>query len=316
MQSQSAARIVIALLGISILLTGSTGAQEADAVPAATPAAAAQDPDTVQEASSTGDVQDVTAVEETDPTVELYVAKCASCHTVGQGVRVGPDLADAHVRRERGWLQEMIQNPSDLLARDADARRLLVEYDNVRMPDLDMTSDQTNQLIDLIIRCSAEPCVLVGQFVPVTEAVEADFLRGEALFVGDERTANGSGACISCHDVNGLSTYVPGGTLAADLTNVFARLGDEGIDAALKNPAFPLMNKIFADHPLETDEAFALRAFLYDANRSETSTARDASLLLFGILGTAVVLMVLNAFWRRRLLGVRRELTRPQESSR
>lgn len=292
---------ITAFLSISTLFAGAAAAQEAAAV---------------QEPSPPAELQEAAAVEETDPTVELFVTKCASCHTVGQGVRVGPDLADAHVRRERSWLQEMIENPSDLLGRDADARRLLVEYNNVRMPDLDIPSEQADMLIDLIIRCSAEPCVLVGQFVPVTEAVEADFLRGEALFVGDERTVNGSGACISCHDVNGLSTFVPGGTLAADLTHVFARLGDEGIDAALKNPSFPLMNKIFADHPLETDEAFALRAFLYDANRRETSTESDASLPLFGILGTALMLVILNAFWRRRLLGVRRVLTRPQESSR
>jgi len=292
---------VTAFLGISILLAGTAAAQDADAV---------------QETDPTVALQDADAVQETDPTVELFVAKCSSCHTVGQGVRVGPDLADAHVRRERSWLREMIQNPSDLLNRDADARRLLVDHNNVRMPDLDITSEQADMLIDLITRCSAEPCVLVGQFVPVTEAVEADFLRGEALFVGDERTANGSGACIACHDVNGLSTYVPGGTLAADLTNVFARLGDEGLDAALKNPGFPLMNKIFAEHPLETDEAFVLRAFLYNANRAETSTESDASLPLFGILGTVVVLVVLNAFWRRRLRGVRQVLTRPQENPR
>ena len=93
-------------------------------------------------------------------------------------------------------------------------------------------------------------------------------------------------------------------SLAADLTHVFARLGDEGLDAALKNPAFPLMNKIFADHPLETDEAFVLRAFLYEANRRGETTDSNASLPLFGVLGTVVVLVLLNAFWSRRLRGV------------
>lgn len=245
-----------------------------------------------------------------DPAVELFVAKCASCHTVGKGVRVGPDLAGAHERRDREWLLQMIGDPNSMLARDPEARRLLLDYNNVRMPDPGITEDQVASLYDLIVRCSAEPCELAGKFVPVTEATEADFARGEAIFLGHERTVNGSVACISCHTVAGIDSFVPGGTLAVDLTHVFARLGDEGLDAALKNPAFPLMNKVFADHPLDPEEAFALRAFLYESNRGTVVASDNASLPLFGVLGTMVVLVILNAFWSRRLKGVRKVLTR------
>lgn len=262
------------------------------------------------------EAQEAAAVGAPDPTAALFVAQCASCHTIGQGPRVGPDLANAHERREPSWLREMILNPSELLDRDPDARELLGEYNNMRMPDLDLSSEEVDLLVELIARCSAEPCVLAATFMPATDAAEADFLRGEALFVGNERTANGSVPCIACHDVDGLSTYVPGGTLAVNLTHVFARLGDEGLAAALQNPAFPLMNKIFADHPLETGEAFALRAFLYEANQVDASAESAASVPLVGMLGTAVVLVVLNAFWRRRLRGVRQVLTRRQETHR
>ena len=243
-----------------------------------------------------------------DPAVELFVAKCASCHSVGKGKRVGPDLAGAHERRDRAWLEQMIQRPSAMLSRDAEARRLLLDYGNVRMPDLGLGDGQVASLIDLIARCSAEPCDLAGKFVPVTEATPEDFRRGEALFLGTERIQSGAVACISCHTVSGLETFVPGGTLAADLTHVFARLGDEGLDAALKNPAFPLMNKVFSDHPLEPDEAFALRAFLYEANRGTVTAEDDLSLPLVGVLGAILVLVILNAFWSRRLRGVRKEI--------
>jgi mono/diheme cytochrome c family protein len=253
---------------------------------------------------------------EPDPAVELFVAKCASCHTVGKGIRVGPDLAGAHERRTPAWLHEMIRTPSNMLGRDADARKLLVDFNNVRMPDLGLTSEQVDELIALITRCSAEPCDLAGKLVPVTEATPQDVARGEALFTGRERTMNGSVACISCHEVGGLDTFVPGGTLAVDLTHVFARLGDEGLDAALKNPSFLLMNKVFADHPLDPQEAFALRAFLYEANKQGAPPRTAASLPLFSVLVTVVVLLVLNAFWRRRLRGVRRAMTRPQEITR
>jgi len=254
--------------------------------------------------------------DEPDPSVELFVAKCASCHTVGKGERVGPDLERVHERRDPDWLRQMIQVPSQLLGRDADARQLLVEFNNVRMPDLGLTSEQVESLVELIARCSATPCDLVGKFTPVTEAADADFIRGEALFTGRERTAGGAVACVSCHNVAGLNTFVPGGTLATDLTHVFARLGDEGLDAALKNPSFPLMNKIFVDHPLDAEEVFALRSFLYEANRGGDSERDKASLPLFGVLGAIGVLVVLNALWRRRLKGVRKPLTGPSPAAR
>lgn len=309
MQVRTATPLLLRIAtGALFLLAGRAEAQE-PAQPQPQPPASAAATEAQAEAQA-----------EPDPAVELFVAKCASCHTVGKGSRVGPDLAGAHERRSPSWLHEMIRTPSSMLGRDADARKLLVDYNNVRMPDLGLTNEQVDMLIALIERCSSEPCVLAGKFVPVTEAVEADFALGEALFVGDVRTANGSVPCISCHDVSGLSTFVPGGTLAVNLTHVFARLGDEGLDAALKNPSFPLMNKVFADHPLETHEAFVLRAFLYEANRRGETAESNLSLPLFGVLGAVVVLVILNAFWSRRLRGVRRLLTRPaprpQESSR
>lgn len=244
-----------------------------------------------------------------DPLVELFVSKCASCHSIGSGDRVGPDLSGAADRRDRAWLTRMIQTPSRMLAGDADARQLLTRYGNIKMPDQGLSDDQVADLIELIERCSLEDCDLSGSFIPVTEATDTDVARGENLFLGYEPLANGAVPCVSCHTVRGAATWIPGGTLAVDLTNTYARLGDEGLDAALKSPAFQLMDKIFSDHPLEADEAFALRAYLHNANRVEPQATRSASLPLFGVLGAGLVLAILNAFWARRLRGVRQPLT-------
>ena len=248
-----------------------------------------------------------------DPMVDLFVAKCASCHTVGKGDRVGPDLAGVHSRRDAAWLATFVKTPSKLLDSDAAAREMLAKYNNVRMPDLGLTDDQVEGLISLVTRCSGEPCNLVGKFVAVTAATDADIARGQALFVGTEAIKSGAVPCVSCHTVAGLETSVPGGTLAKDLTHAFARLGDEGLDAALKNPSFALMNKVFSDRPLEKDEAFALRAFLYASNRSEKEAADQWSVLLTSLIGSAFVMVVLNGFWSRRLRGVRSSVARRRE---
>lgn len=239
-----------------------------------------------------------------DPVVDLYVGKCASCHTVGKGDRVGPDLKDSHQRRDPAWLRRFIQAPSTLLDTDPTARELLQAFNGVRMPDLGLTTEQVDALVALISRCSSKPCDLVGKFTPVTEATPDHVSLGRGLFTGEVALAAGGLPCISCH-TSGTMGSVAGGSLAKDLSYVFARLGDEGLDAALTNPSFKLMNKIYGERPLDKAESFALRAFLYEANRTEAEGSEAWSALLVGLLGSGLILAVLNAFWSRRLLSVR-----------
>lgn len=233
------------------------------------------------------------------PAEELFVGKCGSCHTIGSGPRVGPDLKDAHKRRDGAWLARFIRVPSTMLDSDADARQMVAQFNGVRMPDLGLTEEQAASLVTLIQTCSSQPCNLAAAFTPAVKAQPADIARGQALFSGDEALKNGAAPCISCHVAGNAGGIAGGGVLAKDLTRVFARLGDEGLDAALKSPQFPLMNKIFAEHPLTADEAFALRAFLYDSNRSSGMPGGGQSVPLMGLSGAALVLIVLNAIWAR-----------------
>jgi mono/diheme cytochrome c family protein len=278
-----------------LLLTAPLAAQ--GTVPAAAAAAPAAPPAAAQ-----------------SPAEDLFARKCGSCHTVGKGVRVGPDLKDVAKRRARTWLDQFVKAPSALLDSDADARNLLAEWKGVRMPDLGISDADVRLLVDLVIRCSAEPCNLAGKFVPATTATEKDMALGREVFLGLTPMKAGGAPCVSCHTVRGTKSLLGGGLLAKDLTNVFARLGDEGLDNALKSPAFPLMNKLFADHPIDAAEAFALRAFLYRANLGGEPARDDSwSVALAGSLGALVSLVGLNAAWGRRLRGVRQPLTRRRE---
>jgi mono/diheme cytochrome c family protein len=243
--------------------------------------------------------------DQADPTVDLFVRKCASCHTVGKGQRVGPDLKGALERRDRAWVERFVKAPSTMLDSDPTARQLLAQLGGVRMPDLGLSDREVTALADLVARCSAEPCDLAGTFTPVTTATAADVSRGRDLFLGREALRSGAAQCVSCHTVRGAGGGIAGGLLAKDLTHAFGRLGDQGLDAALKSPAFPVMGKVFAAHPLQPDEVFALRAFLHDANRGEPAAEDSLSLPIVALLGTAAVLIALNAAWARRLRGVR-----------
>lgn len=299
----------LALLFIATVFPAVAFAQEP--APAATPdAPVTADAPAVAGAEAAGAEAAGAEAAPQDPTEELFAEKCASCHSVGKGDRVGPDLKGAHERRDRAWLLRMVKTPNAMLDSDADARALLKKFNNVRMPDLGLSDDQANALVDLIARCSVETCNLAGVFVAVTESTADDIEAGRKLFLGETSLTNGGPPCVSCHTARGTGSSVAGGTLAKDLTHVFARLGDEGLDAALRNPEFPLMKEIYAgDRAMVKEEAFSLRAFFAQSNRAVGEQDDTYSVLLAGILGAVLMLMILNALWSRRLRGVRKPLT-------
>jgi len=72
-----------------------------------------------------------------DAGVLLFQSRCSACHTIGQGDRVGPDLAGVTTRRERAWLARYLAVPDQMLAEgDPIALGLLAQYKNVPMPNL------------------------------------------------------------------------------------------------------------------------------------------------------------------------------------
>lgn len=205
-----------------------------------------------------------------------------------------------------------------MLDSDPDVRRLVAEFNGVRMPDLGLDDAQVQQLLELLQHCSANPCDLTPKLRPVTEASIDDVNLGRSMFLGVTRLANGAPPCVSCHTADGARALMGGGTLSKDLTHAFARYGDEGLDAALRNPGFPVMNKVFERSPMTPEEAFALRAFLYETNRGTTLEDRSSiplSVPLTALLAAITALIVLNAVWPRRLYGVRQRLLSERKSS-
>jgi protein SCO1/2 len=76
---------------------------------------------------------------------------CAACHTVGQGDKIGPDLLGVTNKRNHAWLVRMIRQPDALLkANDAMAKAELIKYKNVRMPNLWVSDDELNVLLQYL----------------------------------------------------------------------------------------------------------------------------------------------------------------------
>jgi protein SCO1 len=81
----------------------------------------------------------------------LFTTKCATCHTIGRGDKIGPDLAGITGVRDRGWLARYIAAP-DRMRHEGDpiARTLFAKYPTVRMPNLSLTEAEAADIVAYI----------------------------------------------------------------------------------------------------------------------------------------------------------------------
>jgi protein SCO1/2 len=88
----------------------------------------------------------------------LFQSKCSACHTLGQGDKLGPDLAGVAARRERAWLTRYIQDPDEVLAAgDPIATALFNKYKKVGMPNLRLGSSDVAELVSFLEARSNAP---------------------------------------------------------------------------------------------------------------------------------------------------------------
>jgi protein SCO1/2 len=86
-----------------------------------------------------------------------FESRCASCHTIGGGDRIGPDLMGVTERRDRRWLGRYLQEPEKVLAEgDPVAKSLFEKYRQVRMPNLKLGSEDVDVLLSYIKTKSLE----------------------------------------------------------------------------------------------------------------------------------------------------------------
>lgn len=96
----------------------------------------------------------------------LFEQKCSACHSIGGGDGVGPDLKGVTTRRERAWLTGWITAPDQVLAAgDPVATELLGRFNQIPMPNLGVTREEAESLIDYL--------AAQGAAAPVTQTAGA-----------------------------------------------------------------------------------------------------------------------------------------------
>ena len=81
----------------------------------------------------------------------LFRTRCASCHTIGHGDLVGPDLLGVTSARDHAWLSRFIATPDKMLAeKDPVATTLYGKYNQIPMPNLRLGASDVDALIAYI----------------------------------------------------------------------------------------------------------------------------------------------------------------------
>lgn len=245
----------------------------------------------------------------------FFRQNCTSCHTIGGGRLVGPDLKNVMQRRDRAWLESFIQDPKGVLdSGDPYAQKLQGEARGAVMTRVaGINQSWAKALLDLIATESAlAKSQFVGAQISDRPFTAADVAAGHRIFVGEKRLAGGGAPCLSCHSIAGVSS-LGGGRLGPDLTKVFERLGGrKGMATWLAAPPTLTMNPVFKTHPLDMDTEIApLIAFFQNAAQkggiADSSTAMF-NFLLLGLGGTVIALILFDLIWLRRFRAVRRPL--------
>ena len=71
-----------------------------------------------------------------------FESKCLACHSIGQGDKLGPDLAGVTKSRSDAWLARWLKEPEKMLETDADAKAMLKKYNNIPMPNQSLSDKE------------------------------------------------------------------------------------------------------------------------------------------------------------------------------
>ena len=224
------------------------------------------------------------AKEQSDPAAGGFLMKCAACHTVGRGALVGPDLKPA-----TGWARK------DLAA---GVKRMEKNVGPLKDEEVALICDLL-QAPNVLDRLSAEQQRIALKQVAKMEPASA--AKGKRLFTGVDPLTNGGVACMACHRAEGV-----GGTLAKDLTGIFALRGAAPLQSACENTNFPVMKAVFRAHPVTKQEA--LHLVKYFESLQPASTQSDPAVAGVGTVGALFALGLVALGYRGRNRGVRAKL--------
>src|SRR3990170_6339604 len=243
---------------------------------------------------------------------QMFQKSCAACHSIGGGRLVGPDLKGVNDKRPEDWLLKYIKSSQTLVkSGDKTATALFEQFNKIPMPDQALSDDQIRKVLAHIKEAGGSPAAGKAAAAPSAQAAKEsaavatpdEIQRGQDLFEGKVRFANGGPSCNACHHVTN-DALLGGGVLAAELSLVFSRMGKQGLSAILAGGSpFPVMQTAYAGKEFSDKEINALVGFLQHVDQEHArQLPREWGWRMFsaGVGGVVVLVIVFSLAGRRR----------------
>ncbi len=228
-----------------------------------------------------------------DKAAELFLYRCAGCHTVGEGDLTGPDLkstaqwSDVDLKKS---VKRMEKNVGEMSDKEIDQ---LVHF----LKDINVQKriDQQKSKAEEKLR---------------EDLPKASFEQGQKIFRGNKALINGGPACIACH------YYVrEGGSLGPDLTDIHKKSSGIILQSSIKKASYKVMRPIYEKHKITQEEALHLSEYLSHpekVNKRLVPTANSVKFLaVIGFICSFGLLWVVN---KKRKGPTREKLVRKYKS--
>ncbi len=224
----------------------------------------------------------------------LFDSTCSSCHQTG-GIGVEgtypPLLANPHAS-DPAYVEDVVRH-----GKKGQIEVAGVIYDStMSSKGEDLSDAEISAVVAYVVDLAGQSADTAAP--DVAALPEGVASRGNKLFRGDVKLANGASACASCHFAGSVSNL--GGTsLGPDLTYVAEKLGGvQGLSGWLTNPPAPTMTPIFSRHPLTANEIADLSAFLDDTPYQKRRTYFADTLFFGGVIGALILFGGMAIAWR------------------
>ena len=237
----------------------------------------------------------------------LFKTNCAACHRTTSKKLIGPGLANIHEKRSKEWFKKFVISSQTLIkSGDAEAIKIFEEYNQLIMPDNSLSDADLNAIYEYLKELSPTKTDVaanetIEKEIPFKPSKQ-DILIGQDLFSGIQGFEKGGPSCISCHHVR-YDDIISGGSLAKELTDVFDRLGKDGVEGMITGLPFPQMKISYQNHQITKEETIQLIAFLKEVSEQryyQGITSYQNVLLIWGVIGAFVLMGIFPLFWYKR----------------
>lgn len=240
---------------------------------------------------------------------KLFKATCMACHTIGSGKLVGPDLKGVNKKVNPEWLISFIRS-SQKMVKDGDslAVALFKEYNQIPMPDNNLSDDQIRSILSYIeVKSGGEETIIEQATVEKQQAqdtmaaqlliayTDAQLNEGNSLFYGYKPFENGAPPCASCHSLSDGS-LIGGGNLSFNLSQSYAKLGMPGINAILSNPPFPAMQDALKGKDLTGQEKGAIMALMYYSGQHEGAGSFSSTIIFLAMSLVLALFLLIHIY--------------------